>query len=311
MGTISCILLGPQRLKPTLIEAVQSLEIQGRLATVTAGWQEREDDDRELAEHLGGRAVNLRLYRRTEEVFAHDPELAGAHRERQDRLRQLQELYVLRLGFAREAAYEMLRHPAKGDLVEEQREAAIDAVRQLDARHLEKVRGVHLEFESRWRPWERTALVRHREELRHLMQECEALAVAGGHVAILLNRLRLFGIEKLLGHKPVIAWSAGAMAVSELVVLYHDNPPQGKGRTEVLENGLGLAPGIVPLPHARHRLHLGDRNRVVYFARRFAHHHCCPMDEGARFDWNGHEWLAPWGGSALGPDGDLKGIPPA
>lgn len=311
MGEVSCILLGPQRLKPTLIEAVRSLGISGRIATVTAGWQEREDDDQELRDHLEGRAVNLRLYHRAEEVSFQDPELAHAHRERQNALRQLQDLYVVRLGYAREAAYEMLRHQATGVLVEEEREAALDAVRQLDAAHLARVRGIHLEFAARWRPPERPTVIRQLEELRRIMADVDALAIAGGHVAILLNRLRFFGIEKLLGSKPVIAWSAGAMAVSEVVVLYHDNPPQGKGRTEVLENGLGLAPGLLPLPHARRRLHLGDRDRVIYFARRFAGHQCCPMDEGARFDWNGTRWLAPWGGSALGQDGDLKGIPAA
>lgn len=311
MGAISCILLGPQRLKPTLIEAVRSLGISGGIATVTAGWQEREDDDQELRDHLEGRALNLRLYHRTEEIFAEDPDLAHAHRERQDRLRQLQELYILRLGFAREAAYELLRHPAGGDIVEEQREAALEAVRQLDARHLERVRGVHLEFEARWKPWDRLAMIRHRDDLYRIMEGAGVLAIAGGHVAILLNRLRLFGVEKLLGAKPIIAWSAGAMAVSEVVVLYHDNPPQGKGRTEVLENGLGLAPGIVALPHARHRLQLGDRIRATYFARRFPFHHCCPMDEGARFDWDGQRWLAPWGGSALSRNGDLQGMPAA
>ena len=170
---------------------------------------------------------------------------------------------------------------------------------------------VHLEFESRWRPAERVALARQRREIEGLMKESDALAVAGGHVAVLLNRLRLFGLEKMVGSRPVIAWSAGAMALSELVVLFHDNPPQGKGRTEVLENGLGLAPGVIPLPHARHRLHLDDHIRITYFARRFAHHLCCPMDEGARLDWNGVQWIAPWGGSALAPEGTLVEVPAA
>jgi len=311
VGAVSCCLLGPQRLKPTLIDAVRSLNLHGRIATVTAGWQEREDDDQELREHLEGRAVNLQLYRRAESVFAHDPELAQAHRARQDRLRQLQELYVLRLAHAREAAYEMLRQPGDDRALEAEREEAFLAVRELDARHLEKVRGVHLEFEGRWRPWEREALAHQRHEIERLMAQVDALAVAGGHVAILLNRLRFFGLEKMIGSKPVLAWSAGAMAMSELVVLFHDNPPQGKGRTEVLENGLGFAPSVVPLPHARRRLNLGDRNRVIYFARRFAQHLCCPMDEGARLDWNGERWVAPWGGSALGPDGQMQGVPAA
>jgi hypothetical protein len=39
------VLLGPQRFEPTLASVVRSLGIQEDLATVTAGWQEREDED--------------------------------------------------------------------------------------------------------------------------------------------------------------------------------------------------------------------------------------------------------------------------
>ena len=51
--------LGPQRRDPTLAAALQSLGLpaEARVATITAGWQEREDDDGELREHLGQRSV--------------------------------------------------------------------------------------------------------------------------------------------------------------------------------------------------------------------------------------------------------------
>jgi len=48
------LLLGPQRFEPTLASAVRSLGIDGAIATVTAGWQERESEDDELREHVGG-----------------------------------------------------------------------------------------------------------------------------------------------------------------------------------------------------------------------------------------------------------------
>ena len=35
-------LLGPQRLQPTVAPTLESLRIHGQIATVTAGWQERE-----------------------------------------------------------------------------------------------------------------------------------------------------------------------------------------------------------------------------------------------------------------------------
>src|ERR1044072_2749448 len=93
-------LLGPQRLTPTLAGAVRGVGVEGEIAVVTAGWQEREEEVDELREHLGGRVVNLRLYARAEEVFRKDRALARAHRQRQDRLQRMQELYRLRLGHA-------------------------------------------------------------------------------------------------------------------------------------------------------------------------------------------------------------------
>ena len=47
------ILLGPQR-SPTVGSLVRSLPPDGPVATITAGWQEREPDDNELSALLGG-----------------------------------------------------------------------------------------------------------------------------------------------------------------------------------------------------------------------------------------------------------------
>jgi hypothetical protein len=80
------------------------------------------------------------------------------------------------------------------------------------------------------RPLRRPAVLKHRKELAKLLEGVAGLAIAGGHVATLLNRLELFGIAELLGDKPVFAWSAGRDGrQSERVVLFHDDPPQGRG----------------------------------------------------------------------------------
>src|SRR5258705_12249207 len=95
------VLLGPQRLRPTLASVVRSLGITGDIATVTAGWQERETEDAELRDHLGTRAVNLLLHRRGDDVFQSDPRFAAPHRLRQDRLSQLQSVYRIPLTHAK------------------------------------------------------------------------------------------------------------------------------------------------------------------------------------------------------------------
>lgn len=301
------ILLGPQRLEPNLVKEVDRLGIDGQIAAITAGWQEREAEDDELQQHLGRPVVDLRLHQRLEQAFSYDDELFQAHRARQDRLRETQRLYRYRLDFVLEPARELMRRQGDRELLEPEREAAIQAIRTLDHDHLERIRAVDAAFEARWRPHERPAIARHRTEIRDILEGSAAIAVAGGHVAVLLNRMRLFGITSLLGDLPIFCWSAGAMALSERIVLFHDSPPQGAGNPEVLELGLGLFPDVVALPHARRRLRLGDSVRVALFARRFAPSRCIALDEGAVLRWRGpqHGWQANDLTRQLSVDGDV------
>lgn len=262
----------------------------GHVVTITAGWEERELEDRELEEHLGGRIINLELFRRAEDVFQRDPELFAGMRQRHDRLRKLQRLYGLRLGHSLAAARELLRRrPADqlDDLLESEIDDAIELVRLLDTQHAKRLREVHAAFEDEWRPTERDVVGQHRREILQVMAEAGALFLAGGHVAILLNRLRLFSLGPHLASLPVFAWSAGAMVLTEKVVVFHDNPPQGKGNPELLELGLGLVPSVVALPHASRRLKLSDPVRVELFARRFGPGPCIALDEHSEMLWDG------------------------
>lgn len=300
-------LLGPQRLEPTLIGEVRRLGIEGPIAAVTAGWQEREDEIEELSEHLCCPVVNLQLHRRLDDVFAADQDLFLAHRARQDRLRALQQVYRFRLGFALEPARELLRRQGDAELLDPERQAAIDALCELDRRHLARLRAVHREFEEANTPAERPAVAAQRLELAAILRQVAAVVVAGGHVAVVLNRMRLFGLVDLLGDLPVVAWSAGAMALSERVVLFHDSPPQGMGNPEVLDAGLGLAPGVVVLPHARHRLRLADPARVEILARRFAPALCVPFDyREPALTWDGSRWHRQPGSRWLTELGEVK-----
>ncbi len=274
-------LLGPQRFSPTLGEAVARAGISGRLASVTAGWQEREAEDLELHEHLGERTMNLMLYARGEDAFERDPELASGYRERQERLRELQEIYRSRLGYAQTALRELELRDGDPEILAPERESALQGIRALDEHHLARVDEVHAAFIRQLRPAERPSIERHSRQMVRQIEKVEGLAIAGGHVAILMNRLRLFDLGQKLKGKAVFAWSAGAMAIAERIVLFHHSPPQGYGNTEVLEHGLGLAKGVVLFPHARRRLALDDRRRVALLARRFAPALCVAMADGA------------------------------
>ncbi len=286
------VLLGPQRFAPTLSSVLDSLGVEGRVAVVTAGWQEREHEIDELQDHLNREVVNLYLYRRGEEVEVEDRELASALRERQELLLEHQQLYRQRLAYVLDAARELIAREGRDAPLVMHRRAAIIAVRTLDRQHLVQLRRIHTEFNSRMGTSLRPAVKRQRDQLRETLGSVGVLAIAGGHVAVLVNRLRLFGLLSMVDERSVVAWSAGAMALSERVILFHDSPPQGPGNAEVFDAGLGVCPGVVPLPDARHRLRLDDPGRVSLFARRFAPDRCVVLDAGSRVDWNGEDLIA-------------------
>ncbi|CAN5210716.1 hypothetical protein BH24PSE2_BH24PSE2_02210 [soil metagenome] len=257
------------------------------VSLISAGWREREGELEEL-EQLEGmparQVVDLRLYRRVDELFSSDPELLAAHRERQNYLRQAQRLYRLRLRHALRALEELFTR-ADGNLLVAERRSAMAALRTLDRHHLRRVGRIHEAFEQAWRPGERSAVSSHRAELAAILDQSSAVLIAGGHVGVLLTRMRLLGLPGLLAGKRIIAWSAGAMALTTRVVLFHDHPPQGPGDPEVLDAGFGLVRDVIALPHASRRLRLGDARRTSLFARRFAPALCVALDPGALLRW--------------------------
>ena len=304
MGQPSAVvLLGAQRFDPNLKAAVAALRVQGRVALITAGWQERESEDEELVAHLGGETVNLRLHERGEQVFASDPELRAAHRERQDLLRHVQDFYRIRLEHLREAERTIAQRAAPPEIHDDEARASVAAIRELDLRHLANCARLHAGFEERFGLGTRASVARHREEIAEAVRGCGAVAIAGGHVASLINRLALFGIGRLLDGKAVFAWSGGAMAVSDRVVLFHDDPPQGPSVSEVLDAGLGLVPGVVVLPQPEQRLQLGDPQRVRRLVHRFLPARCLALPSRSRVTWRGGKLGQADGVVELLPDG--------
>ena len=281
--TVAVTLLGPQR-RPTLGRVVDSLGVDGPMAVVTAGWQDREADDTELAAFLGGRAENLRLHARWLEVLQSDQEYARVEREHRSVLDELQEYYVVRLDHALQAAADVaLRadgHPRTRAMALED---ALATIRLIDATHLGRVRALHDAFLEAWHPEDRDVIATHRAAVREVLSRATCLVVAGGHVGVLLRVLRLFGVGALVPPR-VIAWSAGAMALAERVVLFHDRVAQGTAQTEMFDEGLGVAPGLVLLPHARRRLRTDDLPRMSLLARRFEPAQCLVLDDGVRLD---------------------------
>jgi hypothetical protein len=306
---VRVILLGPQR-RPTLDVVIRSLGRSGPVATVTAGWQEREPDDAELSRVLAGRDVNLGLYRRWLDVQDRDPDYTAGAGRLDGILTELQDLYLLRLDYALRAVYALQRRSASagGDrLRPEAVSEAVAAVRELDAAHLRRVNETRLEFFGRLRPHDRPVIAEHRAAVSEVLRDASAVVIAGGHVGVLAEVLHLFNVAAFLGRSPVIAWSAGAMALTDRIVLFHDRAPHGPGHPELYGSGLSVVRDAVLLPHARARLLLGDTARMAIFARRFAPARCVPLEAGTRVE-AGRDGAWPAGTRVLGEDGHVTAL---
>jgi hypothetical protein len=303
---VRTILLGPQR-RPTLDAVVRGFP-EGSFATVTAGWQEREPDDGELRALLGGRGVGLSLYARWLDVQERDPEYAMASRSLEGVLGELADLYLLRLDYALQAVYALQHRTADpagsaGSALAE----AVAGVQSLDAAHLKHVNEVRGEFFDRMRPHERPVIAAHRVSVAGLLDSAGALIVAGGHVGVLAEVLHLFNVAALL-RSPVIAWSAGAMALADRIVLFGDRSAYGPGHPEVYGSGLSVVRDVVVLPHAKARLLLDDAPRMAAFAQRFAPAVCVVLEAGTRVELSDGSAGLPAGARVLGEDGHVTAL---
>jgi hypothetical protein len=276
------LLLGPQRPTKNLGQVFSDADFPaGPVAVISAGWQEAEgyiDDVHELVQRP---LLDLGLYNRAEAVFAADAELHAAHRERQDHLKDLQRLYRLRLRCLMMAARQLGRSDADPAMVDAEQRHAISQLRELDRHHLKQIASIHAEFDDRIGNSNSAILAENVAGIQAILSGCETVLITGGNVVVLLNRLRLFDVGRLLSGKNLIAWSAGAMVLSDLIVLFHDRTPVARRDPEVFSTGAGVLPGYIFLPDATRRLKVNDSLRMGLIYRRFAPATSMLLDSGS------------------------------
>ncbi len=300
------IVLGPQQEYRTLRTALERIDVDGTVALITAGWEVDELDDLEIRQAIPNDVVNLRLFERSELLFDADKQLIQRLRDRQDELRYLRDAYRARLDYALSAARQMIQLHRDSDYdLEPEVESAIDQIRQLDKQYFVRTSQVCDQYDVELQVENRPQVLMHREQLLKTLEQCAALVISGGHAAIILNRLKIFGILELAPKMPVIACSGGAMALSDQIVFFHDSPPQGAGNPEVLRAGMGVLPGVLPLPDASNRLDLEDQNRVELFARRFSQYLCLELNEQTLLEQHQGKWQLMNGTRQLGDNGKL------
>lgn len=305
------ILLGPQSPTPNIRQAADAIGVEGPVVIITAGWRDSEGEIDDLREFLGRPLEDVNIYQRAEAVFAAEPELQELKRERQDKLRKLQELYRLRLRPTLQAARRLMRAEADPDLLQVEQRAAIAQVRALDRHHLRRIQSIHKEFNQRRSQLDLPGATAERDRVHERIAAAGLVLIAGGHVAVLLNRMRLFRLGEELARKPLIAWSAGAMALSERVVLFHHHAPQGRRDSELLDVGLGIVPRLILLPHARTRLDWRNHRRMSLFSRRFAPAACCTLDSGSLLHFEDARLLDARGSSVVTRTGRRRAVTPS
>lgn len=309
-------LLGPQRPAPNLTRVLATIPGSKPVVTITAGWRHEEGDDDALRRDIGHHGQNLPLYRWFDELERAEPDLFAAYRDRQDEIQRIKRIYRTSLDAGVRAAQGLAEAFRKrpDDVVAEELELAYGALRELRDRFVARCDGVRQRFQAEWQPDEREVVRRKCEQAEQMLLGARAVCIAGGHVGVLLNRMEFFGLGRALREAmelgtPVIAWSAGAMAITDRVVLFHDDAPAGQPHAEVLDRGLGLAPDLVVLPHARERLRLDDTARVALFANRFWPSACIGLENGAWLVYEDGRWLnrgAKESAFELAKDGTLR-----
>lgn len=272
-------LLGPQRFSTNAGQVVRALAPEGRIATVTAGWREREAEDAELHEVFDERTYNLRLYTRLLDVLDKDEAFALAARAYNEAVDELVGVYSTRIQRTLDTVYALERRHVREDIADAALDDGIRSLQAIDEWYLRTLEEMTEELEG---PMGDSELITyHRATVRGILAESSGVAISGGHVGLLLRAMWLF-VGRLPPSLPVVAWSAGAMVLTDRVVLYNDSGAQGFNGAEVWSRGLGRVPKVLALPHARRRIRVDDPMTVQVFVRRFAPAVALLLDDGAK-----------------------------
>ncbi len=242
--------------------------MRGPVALISAGWRHDEARDEPLREAVGIPVKNLGLYQAFRELEREAPDLLAAYARKQGELRRTKERYRLALVAALAACREI--YTRTHDPSCPWFKLSIANLQAVDDLFVDDADRIHATFAQQVRPSEHPLVRRAIDRIRLAASDCSILLIAGGHVGVLRNRLEFLGAGDWLAGRRVVAWSGGAMVLTERVVLFHDYTTHGVGLAEVLDRGLGLVPDVVFLPHARQRLDLANAENVAILARRFA-----------------------------------------
>lgn len=284
------VLLGPQRGRPRLEEALVHHGCTGRVAVISAGWRYDEDELDALRRDLGDRLEPLPLYGWFDALCLSDRGLARAYSSRQQRIIDFKGAYRDQLAHTMASVATMQgRAERDAELYTPELHFTHRLLRELDTRALSRLNELRAADPTTSKPWDHPEVRAHHDHAAEVLSRVDAVLITGGHVGVLRNRMFFFGLDVLLPRflargGAVVGWSAGAMALCDQIYLFYDDPPEGEGNAEILDSGVDLVSGVRIFPHARRRLRLDDRGRMKRLADRLDPAVLLTMEPGAWID---------------------------
>lgn len=300
---MSLTILGPERPDGILPAVLARHGHTGPLALVSAGWRYDEARDELLRAALPNEVRNLRLYDRFRMLERDEPELIARYTAKQDALRKVKLRYRLWLRTSLGIAATLLEDNPDRECPWFKN--AIRNLHEADELFLAEASLLHEAFETEARPGDNRRVRKEREAVREEIDGCAALCIAGGHIGVLRNRCFFFDLGPTLKQRPLYAWSAGAMLLTERILLFHDHTGYGPGTAEFLDHGFGLLRNTIFLPHAQERLRLNDTVNLSVLASRLAPRTVMGLENGALFE-DGHFRGTDGSAFTLRPDGSVN-----
>ncbi len=128
------------------------------------------------------------------------------------------------------------------------------------------------------------------QEIRNLLHErilsANSIFIFSGHSAVLLNRLRFFGlrdtfVEALNRGTNFYTIGVGAEILCEKVILYNKEEEAGSplDRFEFFDNGFGLVKNVQILPQDVNHIDVENKDLLTHIASRFNSHTCVCLDK--------------------------------
>ena len=307
-------ILGPQRPTPNIANVLNAHCRRGPIAVISAGWRYDESEIQALTRDIQREVYHLPLYEWFDELGDKETELSNEHSERQKKIKAYKKAYRMRLQLDMEyLAFIHQLHKSSPVYYEKDLIEARKAIAKTDHDAITRLNEIRLEFPNLQEPWLHASAASYHQEIKDILEKCDVLIITGGHVAILRNRMFFFGLHALLKDfleqgKSIICWSAGAMSLTDEIVLYYDDPPDGKGTAEVLDTGLNLIPNTLFFPHGRQRLKVDEQLRISSLVHRFTPKRCFILEEGSHMIYQDQRLTQSTSTIELFPDGTLAEV---